>query len=68
MTGPFDRDRSVSGSPARLWRSLHHLVTSAGWAWLPRPWAAEWLVLLGLVLVEGLSRMLPVVAAVVRHG
>lgn len=68
MTGPFDRDQSVLGSPARLWRMLRHLVTSAAWAYLPRPWATESLILLGLVLVEGLSRLLPVVAAVARHG
>ena len=68
MTGLSGRDQPVPGRPATARRSLRHLMRSAAWAWLPRSWAAEWLVLLGLMLAEGLSRILPVIAVMVRNG
>jgi hypothetical protein len=68
MTNQFGRSRPVPGSTAPAWWSLHRLMTSAAWTWLPRSWAAEWLVLLGLILAEGLSGGLPAFAVASRHG
>ena len=68
MTDPFSRDQPAPESPAQIRRSLRDMMTSAAWAWLSRSWAAEWLVLLGLILAESLSRILPAVAVMVRHG
>lgn len=63
MTCP---DRRAPGRPATARQSLHRLVTGAVWLWLPRPWAAEWLALLGLILAELLPRIMPAVA--IHHG
>lgn len=68
MIVPCGRKRPAPGLSARYSWSLRHLVTSAVCVWLLRAWNAEWLLLVGLMLAEGLSRLLPLVAAVVRHG
>lgn len=68
MTDPNGLDQPAAETPAQTWQALRHLMTSIAWAWLPRSWATEWLVLLGLILAEVASRLLPAIAVAVRHG
>ena len=63
------RRRRPSAPLASTWKTLRRLSASGPWLWLVRPGAVEAAAPLGLVLLDGLPRLLDALGAgALGHG